>query len=547
MSSHKVDLPSEYPSLSRDPSTTENSASRDHKIALDNLYDDDADGTIDQVYQAKARILNAAIQDIGMGKYQVYLFCCAGFGWFADSVWPVRITFFICLLTYENAQLITGLILTPVINEFNFQGPFLTLAANVGLLVGAIIWSFGCDIWGRRWSFNLTLLIAGVFGLAAGGSQNMVTLASLIATLGVGVGGNMPVDSAVFLDLVPGTHQYLLTVMSIWWCLGQLVVSLLAWPLIANFSCQGPENCTRSENMGWRYLLFILGALTLLLWGIRFFVFQLFESPRFLIGIGKDAEAVEVIQKLAKFNSKTSNLTVEQLVNAGGVDPEKVRADRPRVLSASSALGWNHVKALFRTRKMAFSTSLLIFLWGIIGLASTLYNSFLPFLLESRGNAFGDGSLFITYRNTFILSVIGVPGAFLAGWAVELPYIGRKGTLALSSGEQGSQVPFFSRRPPRGALMLCSDGTVDILSLVTCIMYGVLYAISPEIFPAKDRGTGNGLVSSATRIFSVIAPIIALFANLETATPVYISGALIILAGFTALLLPYEPRGRASI
>ena len=34
-----------------------------------------------------------------------------------------------------------------------------------------------------------------------------------------------------------------------------------------------------------------------------------------------------------------------------------------------------------------------------------------------------------------ILGVIGVPGAFLAGWAVEQPYIGRKGTLAISAGE----------------------------------------------------------------------------------------------------------------
>lgn len=29
------------------------------------------DGTVDPVYQAKARVLNAAIQEIGMGKYQV--------------------------------------------------------------------------------------------------------------------------------------------------------------------------------------------------------------------------------------------------------------------------------------------------------------------------------------------------------------------------------------------------------------------------------------------------------------------------------------------
>ena len=50
-----------------------------------------------------------------------------------------------------------------------------------------------------------------------------------------------------------------------------------------------------------------------------------------------------------------------------------------------------------------------------------------------------------------ILAVIGVPGAFLAGWAVEQPYIGRKGTLALSAGEYlaPSPVRFIIQRPPR--------------------------------------------------------------------------------------------------
>jgi hypothetical protein len=40
-------------------------------------------------------------------------------------------------------------------------------------------------------------------------------------------------------------------------------------------------------------------------------------------------------------------------------------------------------------------------------------------------------------------------------------------------------------------------------------MYGVLYAYTPEIFPTKDRGTGNGLAATANRIFGVMAPIIA--------------------------------------
>lgn len=78
-------------------------------------------------------------------------------------------------------------------------------------------------------------------------------------------------------------------------------------------------------------------------------------------------------------------------------------------------------------------------------------------------------------------------------------------------------------------------------------MYGVLYAISSEIFPAKDRGTGSGLVSIAMRVFGVIAPIIALYANITTALPVYIAGALLISAGGLALRLPYEPRGKASM
>lgn len=43
----------------------------------------------------------------------------------------------------------------------------------------------------RSWSFNLTLFIAGAFGVAAGGSQDFLTLASLFAVLGTGVGGTV--------------------------------------------------------------------------------------------------------------------------------------------------------------------------------------------------------------------------------------------------------------------------------------------------------------------------------------------------------------------
>ena len=35
-------------------------------------------------------------------------------------------------------------------------------------------------------------------------------------------------------------------------------------------------------------------------------------------------------------------------------------------------------------------------------------------------------------------------------------------------------------------------------------MYGVLYAVSPELFPTRDRGTGNAIVSTANGVFGIM-------------------------------------------
>ena len=215
------------------------------------------------------------------------------------------------------------------------------------------------------------------------------------------ISGNIPVDCAVFLgnaalpiingltmytppDFVPGSHQYLLSILSTWWCFGQLLGNLvglcsylyrflelitnkIAWPLITNYSCTSTTDCNLSSNMGWRYLLFCLGGLSLLLWSLRFFVFSFLESPRFLSGIGKDAEAVDVICELARCNGRPCPLTVKELEAPGkfrGFESSHGSGGRRRIISEDSGFAINHVKALFSTPKMAWSTSLLIAIWG---------------------------------------------------------------------------------------------------------------------------------------------------------------------------------------
>ena len=62
-----------------------------------------------------------------------------------------------------------------------------------------------------------------------------------------------------------------------------------------------------------------------------------------------------------------------------------------------------------------------------------MYNAFLPYIQATRGADFGDGSTYLTYRNSLIIACMGIPGALLGGAMVELPRFGRKGTLALAT------------------------------------------------------------------------------------------------------------------
>jgi hypothetical protein len=115
--------------------------------------------------------------------------------------------------------------------------------------------------------------------------------------------------------------------------------------------------------MGWRYLMFTLGGMNVFLWAIRFVAFRLYESPRYLAGRGKDAEAVDVLRKVAEFNGCTCPLTTEDLKKAAHAAAEMEKY--PLVLSKSSQYSLEPVKALFATKKMAWSSGLLVVLWGV--------------------------------------------------------------------------------------------------------------------------------------------------------------------------------------
>lgn len=214
----------------------------------------------------------------------------------------------------------------------------------------------------------------------------------------------------MFLEFLPASHQYLLTILSIDWAFAQLVATLVAWPLLGDFTCQQDDpDCTRSENRGWRWFVITMGGLAMIMFVIRFVFFTIYESPKYLMGKGRDAEAVRVVHEVARRNGKTSTLTEDSLRACEPPGGDEMRADAAAVLKRRlEKVNLTHVRALFATRKLAISTSLIMVVWAFIGLAFPLYNAFLPYILAIRGATYGDGSTYITYRNALIIASLGV-------------------------------------------------------------------------------------------------------------------------------------------
>jgi hypothetical protein len=134
--------------------------------------------------------------------------------------------------------------------------------------------------------------------------------------------------------------------------------------------------------MGWRYFVITMGGVALIMFLIRFVAFSIFESPKFHMGKGRDEMAVKIVHEVARRNGRTSGLTIEDLRVCdglqGGVGMETDNAAAIKRKLAS--LRGDHVRALFATGKLAFSTSMIMVVWAFIGLAFPLYVSLLNYV-----------------------------------------------------------------------------------------------------------------------------------------------------------------------
>ncbi|KAE9967622.1 hypothetical protein BLS_006267 [Venturia inaequalis] len=531
-----------------------------HGILPESLTDDlGFDGGV-SLYEKKCILINREIDSHGMGRYQWYIWFLCGFGYLLDLLWAQAF----------------GLVLSPIQQEFGFsngQSGNISVAFSSGLTAGAFVWGFLVDIIGRQWAFNLTCLISSIFGLCLGIPNSYTPFLVLTAFVGFGVGGNIPIDTTICLEFIPQNRRFLLALLSIFQPIGVVLCSAIAYGFIPKWSCQpdfstadplpscrnvpsGVACCSKSQNMGYRYLLYTLGAITLTVFFVRFVVFHFQESPKFLVYRGRDDQAVEVLQNIARTNKRQCGITLDMLeqLTREHVETSSDIADgsklQTRTMKEKLMRELGRYKMLFSDFQMSRLT-ILIWLtyicdfWGF-----TVAGTYLPTIVAQKNGAL-NVSLKETYRSYVYIYLPGIVGVLLGGLCYHLPHIGRKYTMMLSSGLMGASIFIFSTVNSRAS----NIGLNAMEYFFQSMFNSVLYGWTPEAYPAPIRGTACGVASFWGRLFGIVSPLIAqhLYARSgadgkgDVNAVLYLAGGVTLGCVIWTALLPAKVLGRQSL
>ncbi|KAK6458396.1 inorganic phosphate transporter [Scheffersomyces xylosifermentans] len=475
----------------------------------------------DDILSRKMKLINDAIDEIGFTWYHLKLFFLNGMGYATDTQ----------LIYIESS------VRTFVNYQFGYSFPVSNECYAVGMILGGLFWGFSADLIGRRLAFNLSLLLSAVFTILTGTMGTMASYCIFILLLSFAAGGNLVLDTCVFLEYLPHKDQWLLTFFAFFWGIGQTIAVLLAYAFLPNHSCSSADHCPSHENRGWRYVFYSNGAIVLVLAILRLTVIRLKETPKFLVSNNRDAEAVEVLQGIATKYNRSCSLTLEHLQACGEIQSND---DYRKHFNFKGLfkLTLGHLKLLFASRKIIRSTVLLFISWFFLGITYPLYSSFLPVYLATRGANISADTTSGVYRDNLIANAASIGGPLIAGALLYLvPRLGRRGVLFIGGISTMAFLFGYTAVRTRGQ-------NVGLSSAVYCalyIYYGVIYAYTPEVFPSVARATGNCLCLVCTRIATAIVPVIAWYSDTSSQVPIWICGAFVGVIGVIALFLPFEP------
>ncbi|MGF0225410.1 MFS transporter [Dietzia natronolimnaea] len=427
----------------------------------------------------------------------------SGVGWALDAM-------DVGLISFVMAALAVHWALTPT--ELSWIGSI----GFVGMAIGAALGGLLADRIGRRQVFAATLLVYGLATGAAALSTGIAVLIVLRFIVGLGLGAELPVASTLVSEFAPRRIRgRVVVILEGFWAVGWIMAALIGYFVVP------------TGDDGWRWALAIGLVPAAYALVIRF---GLPESVRFLESKGRVDEAERIVREY-----EASAGVEPPAAETTGTTPLPDRAAPDRVAPVGESPREEAARESIWSPRLRRRTGALWIVW--FGINFSYYGAFiwLPSLLVSQGF-----DLVRSFGYTLIITLAQLPGYAVAAWLIEV--WGRRVTLAVFLSGSAVAAGLFGLAGSPATIIAAGMA----LSFFNLGAWGALYAIGPELYPTRTRGSGTGAAAAFGRIASIIAPLLVpvMLGAGGTAMVFGVFAAAFVVAALAAFTLP-ERKGVA--
>ncbi|MDE2362046.1 MAG: MFS transporter [Hyphomicrobiales bacterium] len=344
---------------------------------------------------------------------------------------------------------------------------FSTLAQNAqfvsftffGMTIGALVAGFLGDAYGRRFTYQVNLLLFGVASFAAALAPSMEWLVAARFLMGLGLGAEIVVGYSSLTEFVPpASRGKWLSFMAMIVVTGLPATTLLGSILI--------------PLVGWRAMFVISGVGALVVWYLRK---ALPESPRWLESKGRFAEAEALVA------------TIERECG-GAALPAPAPTAPTRNFGTGDLFG-----PILLPRLVLGSIVLIVINTLIFG-----FVTWLPTFFVQQGL-----TLTKSFNYTLLMSLAAPIGCALGAYLSDR--LGRRATIIGGSVLTivfGLIYPQLTEPTAFVAIGFCLLLSIYVL---VALLYGVY---TPELFPTDVRLRANGICNMLGRGATIISPFI---------------------------------------
>jgi len=369
-------------------------------------------------------------------------------------------------LAYFDAMLqgsVLGALAATRWSTLNSNAQFIS-ATFLGMLIGSFLAGVLGDRYGRRFTWQVNLLIIGATSLAAAAAPSMAWLIGIRLLMGFGLGAELAIGYSTLTEFVPPRRRGRWIALLTFITNSAVAVSALAGYFVI-------------PALGWRPMFALAGVGALVVWRTRT---NMPESPRWLEATGRVDEADRV---MAEIEAEVGGALVDPSLLASTASDS--RTPEPRV-----GLAVLFSRAVIRRTLLGslITVTINVVLYGLL--------SWLPtFLVIERLGV--SASL----RYTMLMS-LGAPFGPLIAYLLA-DRTGRRVSLAVASvfaaglGAAYAVVPSIQVATVVGFFLF--------LSLYLLVALGMASYV-PELFPTAYRLRGAGVCMTAGRAAATVVP-----------------------------------------